>query len=296
MDAVEVVRRLGGVARRGELERVVGRASLVAAVEGGALVRVTRGRYALPTADAARAAAYECTGTAILLSAAASWGWAVKWPPDRPQVAVPRGRKVPARTRTAYDVRWRDVPSEHRAHGWVTSPVRTIHDCCALLPFDEALCVLDSALRDHTVDLSDVGRLDDVPPRLRPRVRRVLAQGTELAHGPFESLLRAIALDVRGLSVRPQVTIRDDDGFVGRVDLADERLRIVIEADSHEFHAGAADFARDCERYSRLTVDGWLVVRVPWRMAMHEPHRVRRLLERAVRLRTRCLGCSTALR
>ncbi len=106
-------------------------------------------------------------------------------------------------------------------------------------------------------------------------------------------MLRAIALGVAGLDVQPQVRITDSDGFVGRVDLADRRLRIVLEADSHEFHAGRADFARDCERYSRMTTDGWVVIRIPWRMAMHQPDRVRALLERAVRRRCGC-GWGTA--
>jgi very-short-patch-repair endonuclease len=294
MDAVELVRRLGGVAARGRVQSVVGRAALDAAVRDGGLVRVARGRYALPVAQPAREAALRLTATAVLLSAAAHWGWAVKRPADRPQVAVPRGRRVPSDVRAQYDVRWRDVPTAQRVDGWVTSPVRTVHDCCALLPFDEALCVVDSALRDHHTDLRGLRDLGQVPRRMRSRVTAVLDAGSELAHGPFESVVRAVALGVPGLVVRPQVSIWDADGFVGRVDLADERLRIVIEADSHEFHAGAGDFARDCERYSRLSADGWLVIRVSWRMAMTEPDRLHRLLERAVATRARCSGCAAA--
>jgi very-short-patch-repair endonuclease len=293
-DVVDVVARLGGVARRRDLERAAGRRQLDAAVAAGRLVRAARGRYALPTAGAARRAAYELTGTAVLLSAAAHWGWPVKQPPERPQVAVPPGRKVPLGARQRYDVRWRAVPSAQIADGWVTSRVRTVHDCCVLLPFDEALCVVDSALRDRELRRPDLLVLDDVPPLRRQRVRRVVEAGSDLAHGPFESIVRAIALGVSGLHVRPQVHIDDADGFVGVVDLADVRLRIVIEADSHEFHGGAADFARDCERYSRLTADGWLVIRVPWKQAMFRQAEVRALLERAVALRSRCLGCAVA--
>ncbi len=294
MDPVELVRRSGGIARRSDVVPLVGRAALRTAVTDGRLVRVTRGRYALPVAQPAHDAALRLTGTAVLLSAAAHWGWAAKWPPDRPQVAVPRGRRVPSDARTRYDVRWREVPAGARVDGWVTSPVRTIHDCCVLLPFDEALCVLDSALRGHDSDLRGLRDFSDVPPRMRRRVMAVLDAGSELAHGPFESVVRAVALGVPGLDVRPQVSISDADGFIGRVDLADERLRIVVEADSHEFHAGAVDFARDCERYSRLAAAGWLVIRVPWRMAMTEPQRLHRLLERAVALRSRCGTCAAA--
>lgn len=67
-------------------------------------------------------------------------------------------------------------------------------------------------------------------------------------------MLRAIALGVPGLALQPQVRIDDTDGWIGRVDLADLALRIVLEADSHEFHTDAAAFARDCWRYDRLVV------------------------------------------
>ena len=40
--------------------------------------------------------------------------------------------------------------------------------------------------------------------------------------------------------------------------------------------------------------DGWLVIRVSWRMAMTEPERLHRLLERAVVLRSRCGTCAAA--
>ncbi|MBM6404505.1 hypothetical protein JQN72_09655 [Phycicoccus sp. CSK15P-2] len=285
MDVAQQLHRLGGVARRHEIEEVTGRRALEEAVASGAVVRVARGRYALPLADAARDAALQLTGTAILLSAASAWGWPTKWPAARPQVAVPPGRTVEPAVREKYDVRWRAVPHDQRVDGWLASRVRTVHDCCALLPFDEALCVVDAALAEGRVSprmLADVAHL---PPRVRAKVLPVVEQGTQRSGGPFETVVRAVALDVAGLGLRPQVTIRDADGVVGRVDLADERLRIVVEADSSEFHAGRADFARDCERYSRLTVAGWLVVRVPWVVAMHHPERLRQWLERAVALR-----------
>ena len=228
MEVAEHLARAGGVAGRRELEHLVGRGALAAAVDRGAVLRVARGRYALPTASAAQQAARELTGTAVLLSAAAHWGWRTKWQPSRPQVAVGLGRKVPAEVRSRIDVRWRAVPVDQVADGWVTTRTRTVHDCCSLLPFDEALSVVDSALRDR-VTLQELRVLDHVPPRHRSRVDRVLAAGDARAANPFESVLRAVALEVPGLRVRPQVRIDDADGWVGRVDLADEELRIVLE-------------------------------------------------------------------
>jgi very-short-patch-repair endonuclease len=286
-DVVDVVGRLGGIARRREVLEQVPRGALEAAVRDGRLVRPARGRYALPTGQHAQQAAHRLTGTAMLLSAAAHWQWATKTVPPRPQVAVPRGRKVPDSARRSVDVRWRTVAPRDRVDGWVTDPLTTVVDCATLLPFDEALAVVDSALRSGGVRYDALLRRRDlVPVQHRPRVRRVVASASSLAANPFESVLRAIALDVPGLTVRPQVEIHDRHGRIGRVDLADLDRRIVIEADSHEFHTGAEAFSADCRRYDRLVVAGWLVLRFTWWQVMRAASWVSSVLAEAVALRS----------
>ena len=104
------------------------------------------------------------------------------------------------------------------------------------------------------------------------------------ATGPFEIVLRAIALQVAGLVAEPQTRIRYDD-FYARVDLADEALRIVLEADSHEFHTERRAFDRDCRRYNGLITRDWLVLRFTWEQVMFEPEVVRRAIEDVVVLR-----------
>lgn len=96
------------------------------------------------------------------------------------------------------------------------------------------------------------------------------AHADGLAANCFESLVRAIALEVPGLSVRPQVNITLPAGEIW-VDLADERLRIVIEADSFTFHGTPAALVKDARRYNWLTVDGWRVLRITWQDALNEP-------------------------
>ena len=105
---------------------------------------------------------------------------------------------------------------------------------------------------------------------------------TPRAANPFESVLRAVAVQVPGLTVRTQVGVRDADGWIGRVDLADEALRIVLEADSHEFHTEAVAFARDCWRYDRLVADDWVVLRFPWIHVMNRQAAIHALLTRVV--------------
>lgn len=62
-------------------------------------------------------------------------------------------------------------------------------------------------------------------------------------------MLRAIALEVPGLRVEPQKTIRDGS-FVCRPDLVDESARLVAEADSFELHGKRRLLKRDCVRYN----------------------------------------------
>ncbi len=70
---------------------------------------------------------------------------------------------------------------------------------------------------------------------------------------PFESCARAIASEVRGLDVEPQVPIRG----VGRVDLADLALGIVVECESYEFHSDARSLEKDVRRYTSCAGSAW---------------------------------------
>ncbi len=299
MQVEEVLAELGGAATRAELLARVPEGALRRAVAAGSVERPARGRYRLPArpwsedrisprevAEAGHHAALEVSGTAILLSAAAHWGWATKWVPTRPQVAVPRGRKVPARTRRAIDVRWRAVTNRDRDDGWVTDRVRTAMDCAVLLPADEGLAVLDSALREGRVDRDELGLAAAALPRQhRVRVTRLVEMASGEAANPFESVLRWIVSDTPGLCARPQVSISDDGGRIGRVDLADEELCLVLEADSFEWHGNREALEKDCIRYDRLVAEGWLVLRFSWDRVMNHQEWVRHIVRRTVALR-----------
>lgn len=293
MDVVTAVTELGGITARKPLLRLVTRAELERAVSRGEVTRVTRGRYALPTDDEARRLAHELTGTAVLVTAAAHWGWARMWEPRRPQIAVPRGRKVSQHRQAAVDLRWRTVSRADVVDGWVTSPERTLLDCAALLPFEQALAITDSALRDRTVTRAALAaRAADLPRVHRARAERVFALASPQAANPFESALRAIALGVPGLDVRCQVRIDDDRGWVGRVDLADITLRIVIEADSMQYHGEREAMDRDVQRYTRLVCDGWLVLRFTWYQVLTRPRWVAQMLAKAVAQRASPVGAA----
>jgi very-short-patch-repair endonuclease len=280
VSVVECLRELGGVARRRALLSVTDRGALDRALATGEVVRDARGLYALPDADVAVRAAQQLGGVLSLTSAALRHGWALKTLPDRPHVTVPRGRKVNPRQAVAH-LHWADLQA-HEIDGLATSAEVTLEQCLRRLPLDEALAVADSALREGF----GAAAMEKIAEAARgpgaPQIRRVAREASSLAANPFESTLRAICLDVPGLRVRPQVRITGD--FSVRPDLVDERLHLVLEADSFEWHGGRAALASDARRYNMLVVNGWTVLRFSYEDVMFHPDEVRRVLVAAVAL------------
>jgi very-short-patch-repair endonuclease len=270
--------RLGGVADRRILIDLTGRADVDRALREGEIVRDGRGRYAVPVADAGLRAANALSGVASHRTAAIHWGWEVKTVPEEPDVTVPRNRKVPAERRKGIDVHWEPLPPEDIVGGRVTSPRRTLTDCMRSLPFDEALAVADSALRHGSLSKAT---LVDLAEAVRgtgaPQCRRVAREASGDAANPFESVLRAISLDVPDIDLVPQVPISERN-FSVCPDLVDLRRRVVAEADSLEWHGNRAALRIDCQRYNNLVVRGWHVLRFAWEDVMHDPASVRRTL------------------
>ncbi|GAB3793935.1 hypothetical protein [Nocardioides ungokensis] len=271
LDAVEALTRLGGIAASGELLALTSRRRLNAAVEADEVIKLGRARFALPTADAARSAATRLGGVISHLSAAQHWQWKVKLPPTRPAVTVPRRRH--GLDTDGVEVHWADLPPTVVVDG-VTSPERTVVDCARAYPLDVALAVADSALRSG-LDPVELRQAALRSPRTgRTKALLVVDAADPRAANPFESALRAIALDVPGLHVEPQQWVGD----IGRADLMDRRLRLVIEAESFEFHADSDSFGRDVRRYTGFARAGWTVVRFTWKEVMFDPAYVRAVL------------------
>lgn len=267
---------LGGVASFRELARTASRSEIAEALAGGEIVRLARGRYALPRVDDAKKSAAALSGVLSHTSAALAWGWATKSVPGRPHVTVGVGRKIAPVRQARVQLHRRDLRADEVIDERTNQDL-TLEQCLRTLPFDEALAVADSALRTGYSPLRLRAIARDATGPGAPAIRRVSRYASDLAANPFESVLRAIALEVRGLSVRPQVRIG-----AARPDLVDERLRLVLEADSFEWHGGRAALRRDAQRYNTLVVMGWTVLRFAWEDVMFEADRVRRTLELAV--------------
>ncbi|KRF12929.1 DUF559 domain-containing protein [Nocardioides sp. Soil796] len=271
--AAELLTEWGGLASSAQLRGALTDRQITAAVEAGAIVRLTRGRFALPTVPAAAAGAARVNGVVSHLSAALHWGWPVKLPPEKPMVTVPRGRNLTLPRRHNLAVHYADLTPGEVRNG-VTSPLRTVIDCARVLPFDAALAVADSALRSGRISHDQLIAAAEAAPRSgRPAALKVARFADARAANPFESVLRAITIEM-GLRLAPQLTCLP---YI-QVDLGSEELRLVVEAESWSYHGGKWAFEADVNRYTRLVRDGWVVARFTWSDVMFRQDVVREIL------------------
>lgn len=284
MDLISTVTLLGGTTDRATVVRLRGRREVEQALRDGVLERDARGRYALGSASAARRTANSIAGVLSHRSAARAHGWAQKIPDGLPEVTVPRNRRVDQRLRRILIPHWSDLPAEH-IEGGVTSRERTLVDCMRNLPFDEALAIVNSALRADDVTVAELRALAlATRGRGRQRIIAVADAASGRPANPFESVLQAQALLVPGLRVEPQFEITLPDGVRVHPDLADDDLMIAIEAEGFAWHGESAALTRDCRRYNQLAVLGWQVIRFSWAQVNHQPAYVQRVLLDAVAL------------
>lgn len=215
-------------------------------------------------------------------SAAQRHGWGQRLVPALPDVTFPRTRRLEPAARRALVPHWSDLAPDEVERG-VTTKRRTLIDCMRNLPLHEAVPIVDSAVRLGDVTKGELLRIaSQMRGRGRARAMAVAAMASRLAANAFESTLRAIASTVPGLHVRPQQPIRVAPGLDLHPDLLDERLGIVIEAESFEWHGDRPQLTRDCQRYNAFANLGFLVVRFSWEQVILTPAYVVRVLADAV--------------
>lgn len=281
--SLEVLRQFmvqaGGVATSAQLREAFTRRTIERAVDDKVVERLERGRYAVAELGEARAQAHRLDGVLALTSAALEWGWAVKTVPERPWVAVAPGRNISPARRDGVELTWRRLGAHDVSFGRHTSALRTVTDCAADLPFDDALAVADSALRSRLVQPADLlAAARDHPRRGRARVSLVARHASSRAANPFESTLRALAIQAApGVDWRPQPPV-PISGFTLHPDVGCEELRIALEADSFEFHGRRSALVADCWRYDELVVADWRVLRFAWEHAMFQQEWVMRTI------------------
>jgi len=282
VDLISHVTLLGGACTRAVIVERCGRAEVDRGLRDGTLVRVARGRYALSTASAAVQAAATLGGVLSMRSAAQRHGWGQKRVPDKPDVTFPRNRHLPPSARLLVVPHWSDIAAEDVVDG-ITGVRRTLIDCMRMLPLDESVPIVDSALRAGDVTIPELKAIArSMRGRGRTRAMLVAEMATARAVNPYESTLRALASTVPGLEVKAQREVPVFGGRLLHPDLSDERLRIIIEAESFEWHGKPAALSRDCLRYNAFTLSGWWVVRFSWQQVMFESDYVLTVLEELV--------------
>lgn len=268
MSVALTLTRLGGWARARELRRRHSGRAMAKAVRTGEIIKVGRGRYALPATAEHRRIAHARTGVLSHLSAAQEHGWKVKNVPGRPQIGFPRTRHLRAGQREGIDPHWADLDKAELAAG-VTSPLRTVLDCARTLRFDEAMAVADSALRSGKVDAAELrAGAAGLQGKGAGAARRVAAHADGRAANPLESVLRALCIEEE-LFLTPQLEVADP-GLYAVVDLGSEELRLIVEAEGYETHGTRKGLRRDCQRHSLFAIWGWASLRFSYEDVMFE--------------------------
>jgi very-short-patch-repair endonuclease len=152
----------------------------------------------------------------------------------------------------------------------VTTPVRTLRDLAGRLHRDRLSQTCDRMLSTRVLRLESLhAALGDLPlrggaPGTAEMRKLILARpdGYRPADSNLELRFERVLADAGEAPFERQVVVGDAEGVIGRVDFLDSGLRVIVEVQSHLFHTGLVDAARDAERIARLRLAGWIVVLV----------------------------------
>jgi very-short-patch-repair endonuclease/predicted transcriptional regulator of viral defense system len=164
----------------------------------------------------------------------------------------------------------------------VTTPVRTLVDLSGRIHPDRVERVCDTMWARRLITYR---HLHDYADRLPPRggapgarvIRRLAEARSPEFRPPESSAERRVneLLERAGVpELERQVDIGDKNSWIGRVDLADRRLRVLVEVQSELFHGSVLDQRNDQVRLARLRAAGWAVLEVQQFDIWHRPERV----------------------
>ena len=244
---------MGGACDRAALVKLRGRREVNAAIENGTLIRTARGRYAL--GQPGRSETGECSGRgAVSPKRRAALGLGSEDRAGQTDVTVPRTRRITVAARELVVPHWADLGPDDVA-GMVTSPRRTLVDCMRNLPLDEAVPIVDSAIRAGDFTKRELIAIAATREAEAEHGSWAVAdEATSKAANAFESVARAEADLVPGLEVEAQFPVAGPTTIVPlHPDLADPALGIIIEAESFDWHGESAALTRDCRRYNSFT-------------------------------------------
>ena len=146
-----------------------------------------------------------------------------------------------------------------------TTPMRTLADLAAVVDARTLTRAIEAAERLRIFDGAKIERANG---RLGRALRAYTGEPPPTRE-EFER--RALELFERAGLPRPQVNV-----WLGEheVDFCWPDRRLIVEADSWEFHKTRAAFERDRRRDQQLLLDGWITIRITWRAMTERPEEV----------------------
>ncbi len=217
----------------------------------------------------ALAAVYACGEGAVLSHRAAAALWEICPDNDEPIDVTVIGRRVRPAGIRPHETRSLSLGDVRTLHGIaLTSPARTLLDCAGDLPTHDLATNLERARVDRLVTKHEIQATIDRAPG-RPGAPSLRALITDAPFTRSEAERRLAALLRAAKLPRPDCNTKVE-GF--EVDAVWRPERVILEFDSHTFHATRAAFLRDRRRDAIHTRARYLVLRATAHELDNEPH------------------------
>lgn len=209
---------------------------------------------------------------------------------DLVEITVPRSRQPRRRAEVVVhrvDLSRADVTTVGAIPA--TTAARTLLDIASVVSAEVVEIALDDGLRRGLFSVARLTwRLDEEARSGRPGsklMRQVVSErapGARAPESPFETLLFRL-LKAAGLPTPVvQYEVLEGARVIARVDFAYPEIKLAIEADGFEHHAGRIRFESDRLRANELTARGWRIIRVTWAQMQRDPEAVVRVIGTAL--------------
>jgi very-short-patch-repair endonuclease len=249
--------------------------ALRAAVESGQLVRARRGHYALPGTDAHILEAVRLGGRLACMSAVANAGIFtldstfahIHVQPTASRLRAPHDRfqKLSAQNRDGVELHWGQLLDPRGGSEYCIGLADAFVQVFRCQETRFAIASLENALFTRRLGVQAVAQIFAALPEEFQPLRPLINGRSESGQ---ETVLRLV---IRGAGFHVEIQV--EIGGIGRVDMIVEG-RVVVEADSRQFHDGWEAHARDRTRDCDLAMRGYVSLRVLYRDIVHHPERI----------------------
>jgi very-short-patch-repair endonuclease len=148
----------------------------------------------------------------------------------------------------------------------VTDLIGTLRGCAQDRPLNEAVAIIDSALRRKLIRpraLTQGGALG-----------RAIALADPQAGSVLESALRVLLAEAGLPAPQTQHVIRDGRSFIARVDFCWPAYGLIVETDGRRWHDPEDVRTFDRRRANSCAQRGWRLLRFTWAEVLHDPEYV----------------------